>query len=99
MRAKKIEAEVLVVGSGPGGAMAATLLAEAGFDVLLLEEGKNLSLNSAPAYSFEEMRQKYRGGGLTTTLGKSTVTYVEGRCVGGGSEINLGLYHRPRADV
>ena len=38
MRAKKIEAEVLVVGSGPGGAMAATLLAEAGFDVLLLEE-------------------------------------------------------------
>jgi choline dehydrogenase-like flavoprotein len=60
-----------------------------------MEEGPDLGLDSAPAYSFEEMKQKYRGGGLTTTLGKTNVTYVEGRCVGGGSEVNSGLYHRP----
>ena len=95
MRPSTIEAEVLVVGSGPGGACSAALLAEAGFDVLLLEEGQDLPLESAEAYSFEEMKQKYRGGGLTTTLGKTNVTYVEGRCVGGGSEVNSGLYHRP----
>src|SRR5262249_22676277 len=27
------------------------------------------------------------------------VAYVEGRCVGGGSEINSGLYHRTPADI
>ena len=98
MRTKTLEATVLVVGSGPGGACSAALLAEAGFDVLLLEEGEDLGLETAPAYSFEEMKQKYRGGGLTTTLGKTNVTYVEGRCVGGGSEVNSGLYHRPMAE-
>jgi choline dehydrogenase-like flavoprotein len=97
MRPKTLEASVLVIGSGPGGACSAALLAEAGWDVLLIEEGEDLPLDSAPSYSFEEMRQKYRGGGLTTTLGKTNITYVEGRCVGGGSEVNSGLYHRPLA--
>ncbi|MDB1122426.1 GMC family oxidoreductase N-terminal domain-containing protein [Vibrio algarum] len=40
------------------------------------------------------MLQKYKHGGVSVALGKSTVTYVEGECAGGGSEINSGLYHR-----
>ena len=99
MRTQTVDTQVLVIGSGPGGACAAARLAEEGWDVLLLEEGEDLPLDSAPAYSFEEMRQKYRGGGLTTTIGSTNVTYVEGMCVGGGSEINSGLYHRPRAET
>ncbi len=79
--------------------MTAAMLAEAGLDVVLLEEGRDLSLNSAPAHSLEEMAQKYRNDGLTPALGKTKVTYVEGRCVGGASEINAGLYHRPMAEV
>ncbi|MBX3522760.1 MAG: GMC family oxidoreductase, partial [Xanthobacteraceae bacterium] len=35
-------AEIIVIGSGPGGAITAALLAEAGRDVLLLEAGPNL---------------------------------------------------------
>ena len=99
MRTQSMDTQVLVIGSGPGGACAAARLAEEGWDVLLLEEGEDLPLESAPAYSFEEMKQKYRGGGLTTTLGTTNVTYVEGKCVGGGSEINSGLYHRPRSET
>ena len=59
-----------------------------------VEEGEYLDPASAPAFSSEEMVQKYRNGGLTVALGRPKVAYVEGRCVGGGSEINSGLYHR-----
>ncbi len=88
-----------MIGSGPGGATTAALLAEAGLDVILLEEGRDLPLDSAPAHSLEEMAQKYRNDGLTPALGKTKVTYVEGRCVGGASEINAGLYHRPMPET
>ena len=32
-------------------------------------------------------------------MGRAKVAYVEGRCVGGGSEINRGLYHRTPPEV
>lgn len=89
------ECDVLVIGSGPGGATTACLAAEAGLDVLIVEEGANLRLSSAPSYSLAEMNQKYRNGGLTNAFGRTSVTYIEGRCVGGGSEVNAALYHRP----
>jgi len=93
--ATTLSCDVLVVGSGPSGAVTAALLAEAGRDVLLVEEGPDLQSESAANYSYDEMDQKYRNGGLTTTFGKTNVTYIEGRCVGGASEINAALYHRP----
>jgi choline dehydrogenase-like flavoprotein len=91
--------EIVVVGSGPGGAITAALLAEAGRNVLLIEEGDYLSLNSCAAFSKDEMVQKYRNGGQTVALGANKISYVEGRCVGGGSEINSGLYHRTPPEV
>lgn len=97
--ARTLRCEVAVVGSGPGGAITACLLAEAGRDVLLIEEGPFLPLDSCPAFSRLEMEQKYRNGGLTVALGANKIAYVEGRCVGGGSEINSGLYHRTPPDV
>ena len=86
--------EVTVIGSGPGGAVTACLLAEAGRRVKLCEEGEHRPLESCRPFSVEEMLQKYRAGGITVAMGSSKIAYVEGRCVGGGSEINSGLYHR-----
>jgi choline dehydrogenase-like flavoprotein len=97
--AASFKAEIVVIGSGPGGAVTACLLAEQGRDVLLLEEGPNLPLESCPPFSLEEMIQKYRCGGLTLAWGRPKVPYVEARCVGGGSEINSGLYHRTPPEV
>ncbi|HJN72414.1 MAG TPA: GMC family oxidoreductase [Myxococcota bacterium] len=97
--ANTLNCEVLVVGSGPSGAVTAAMLAEAGRDVLLVEEGPNLTPDSAANFSYAEMDQKYRNGGLTTTFGKTNITYIEGRCVGGASEINAALYHRPIDEV
>jgi choline dehydrogenase-like flavoprotein len=90
----EMRAEVVVAGSGPGGAITACLLAEAGRDVLLVEEGPFLPLESCAPFTKDEMLQEYRNGGQTVAMGKNKIAYVEGRCVGGGSEINSGLYHR-----
>ena len=89
-----MRAEIVVVGSGPGGAITACLLAEAGRDVLLVEDGPFYPLASCVPFSRDEMLQKYRNGGQTVAMGRNKISYVEGRCVGGGSEINSGLYHR-----
>src|ERR1051326_822432 len=91
--------EIAVIGSGPGGAITAALLAEAGRDVLLIEEGPFYQLESCEPFSKTEMLQKYRNGGQTVALGRNKVAYVEGRCVGGGSEINSGLYHRTPPEI
>ena len=37
---------------------------------------------------------KYRHGGSCAALGRPAIAYAEGRCVGGSTEINSGLYHR-----
>jgi choline dehydrogenase-like flavoprotein len=94
----QIRTKIVVIGSGPGGAITATLLAEAGLEVLLVEEGPHLPLESCEPFSRQEMVQKYRNGGLTLTMGSAKVSYVEARCVGGGSEINSALYHRTPPD-
>lgn len=90
---------MLVVGSGPGGAVTACTLAEAGREVLVVEEGGYLEQDSCAPFSTDEMESKYRNGGLTMAMGTPKVVYVEGRCAGGGSEINSGLYHRTPPEV
>src|SRR5262245_11613741 len=93
------DAEVIVIGSGPGGAISAALLAEAGREVLVLEEGPQLALDSCTPFSQAEMVQKYRNAGATVALGEPRLAYVEARCVGGGSEVNSALYHRAPAQA
>jgi choline dehydrogenase-like flavoprotein len=90
----RLGAELVVVGSGPGGSVTAGLLAEAGRDVLLIEEGPYVQPDVCPPFTRAEMVRKYRNGGVTVTLGRAKMAYVEGRCAGGGSEVNSGLYHR-----
>jgi choline dehydrogenase-like flavoprotein len=91
--------EILVIGSGPGGSVTAATLAEGGRSVTLIEDGPDSSGESCAPFSIGEMEQKYRNGGLTPALGRPTIAYVEGRCVGGGSEINSGLYHRTPPEI
>ena len=94
-----LRAEAVVAGSGPGGAITACLLAEAGREVILIEEGYEHGPKACEPFSVEEMALKYRNGGLTPAFGRVKVAYVEGRCVGGGSEVNSGLYHRTPTEV
>lgn len=91
--------DVLVIGSGAGGAPTAATLAEAGFDVIVVEEGPFVEQGSIVPFSLEQMNRQYRGGGVTVALGRPSIAYTEGRCAGGGTEVNSGLYRRPPTDV
>jgi len=95
----RLDAEVLVVGSGAGGAPTAALLAEAGFDVLVLEEGAMVRQGEVTPFSLEQMDRQYRSGGVTAAIGLPSIAYTEGCCAGGGTEVNSGLYRRPPEDV
>src|SRR4029453_8363481 len=86
--------DVLVVGSGAGGAITAAALARAGRTVTVVEEGPWVPADAMEPFSLEEMVAKYRHHGLAAALGNPAIAYAEGRCVGGSTEINSGLYHR-----
>ena len=61
----ELRTDVAVLGSGPGGAITACLMAEAGRDVVLIEDGPFLPLGSTAPFSSREMQEKYRNGGIT----------------------------------
>jgi choline dehydrogenase-like flavoprotein len=89
----------LVIGSGPGGSVTAALLAEAGHDVLLVEEGTANDGQAPEPFSLDEMAGRYRYRGLNPSFGRPKVAFVEACCLGGGSEINSALYHRAPPEV
>ncbi len=95
----RLATQVLIIGSGAGGATTAAMLAEAGFEVLVVEEGPWIDQDTVVPFSLEQMDRQYRSGGVTVALGFPTVAYTEGRCAGGGTEVNSGLYIRPPVDV
>jgi choline dehydrogenase-like flavoprotein len=93
------DTDVLIVGSGAGGGPTAALLAEAGLDVVIVEEGPLVRQGDVVPFSLDQMDRQYRAGGVTAALGRPAIAYAEGCCVGGGTEINSGLYRRPPHDV
>ena len=93
------KSEIVVIGSGPGGSISAALLAEAGREVTLIEEGEHHPQGKFGHFSAAELEACYRSGGMTSALGSRPINYVEACCLGGGSEVNSGLYHRIPQDV
>lgn len=89
-----VDADVVVVGSGAGGATVAAELAEAGFDVVVVEDGSYYQTRDFTADSSAMFRQLYRNGGATMALGAPPVFYQEGRAVGGSTVINGGMSWR-----
>lgn len=87
-------ADVVVVGSGAGGAVAAKELAEAGLKVIVLEEGEHFDRRDFAGAPPERLRRFYRGNGLTFTIGVPTISLPIGRGVGGSTLINSGTCFR-----
>ena len=58
-----LDTEILVIGSGAGGATTAAVLAEAGRTVLVVEEGPWVDPDEVEPFSLEEMERKYRHHG------------------------------------
>ncbi len=97
--AESEECDVVIVGSGAGGAVAAAMLAEAGLDVVVLEAGGAFDRDSYPSDPLEAIARLYRDGGLTIAEGRPQIPVPVGRAVGGTTVVNSGTCFRAPADV
>jgi choline dehydrogenase-like flavoprotein len=92
-----LQADVVIVGTGPGGAAIARVLAESGRKVVLVEEGPPASrfrrnFTNAQRYHFQE-------GGAMVAGGSGLMPIAAGRGVGGGSLVNSAIALRTPAAV
>lgn len=97
------ECDVVVIGSGAGGAVAAATLAESGRRVIVLEEGPHYT--SAEYQRFkpsESVRRLFREAGMVTALGigqTPIISITMGRAVGGSSLLTGGVCFRVPGEV
>jgi choline dehydrogenase-like flavoprotein len=90
----RVECGAVIVGSGAGGATMAAELADAGIDVVMVEEGGYHPTESFTAGNLRALRTLYRDGGAGIALGRPSVVFAEGRCVGGSTVVNGGMSWR-----
>jgi choline dehydrogenase-like flavoprotein len=86
-----VDCGAVIVGSGAGGATMAAELAGAGIDVVVIEEGDYHPTGSFTTSSMRALRTLYRDGGGGMAIGKPSVLFAEGRCVGGSTVVNGGM--------
>jgi choline dehydrogenase-like flavoprotein len=89
-----LDSDVVVIGSGAGGSTIAAELAEAGLDVVVLEEGGYYTTRDFTAEATKMVRAMYRDGGALMALGSPPILLQEGRAVGGSTVINGGMSWR-----
>lgn len=108
LHAASVSYDVIVVGSGYGGGVAASRLARAGKRVAVLERGREVLTGEFPS-RFPDLRNEMQVTGRNSRVGSGTGLYdvrlgddmhvLVGRGVGGGSLINAGVALRPDARV
>ena len=89
-----LECGVVIVGVGGRGATVAAELAEAGVDVVVIEEGGYHPTESFTTGTGQALRTLYRDAGGGMAVGRPSVLYTEGRCVGGSTVVNGGMSWR-----
>jgi choline dehydrogenase-like flavoprotein len=86
-----VDADVVVVGSGAGGAVAAANLARAGMRTVVVEAGPEVRsedmVRDAPRFMARYMWE----GGLRMIGGTSQVPSLQGRCLGGSTVMNSAI--------
>jgi choline dehydrogenase-like flavoprotein len=82
-----LEADVVIVGTGAGGGIAAETLCDAGLTVLMIEEGPLKSSRDFHMLENEAYRDLYQESAARKTADKA-INILQGRCVGGGTTVN-----------
>jgi len=89
-----VECDVVVVGTGAGGAVVGRELAEAGLAVVFVEEGKYFDRTHFSGRSFQMQQKLYRRGGSTFSIGNVGIPIPLGQTVGGTTTVNSGTCYR-----
>ncbi|MHA2502362.1 MAG: FAD-dependent oxidoreductase, partial [Candidatus Kariarchaeaceae archaeon] len=95
---RELATEVLIIGSGAGGSMAAYTLAAQGIKVIVLEEGPYVDKSDFNQKENELVRKMYRRGGALATDDMS-IRILQGRVFGGSTTINWMNCFRTPDDV
>jgi choline dehydrogenase-like flavoprotein len=82
-----LEADIAIVGTGAGGAMAAETLSAAGLSVVMIEEGPLATSSDFHMLEREAYPQLYQESAARKTRDKA-INILQGRCVGGGTTVN-----------
>lgn len=94
----RLRCDVVVIGSGAAGSVVAAELAEAGQDVLVLEEGPCIPSDTYRHFRpSESVRHMWRDAAMTAAMGVGDtpmVNVMAGRCVGGSSVLTGGVCFR-----
>ncbi|MCL9998161.1 MAG: GMC family oxidoreductase N-terminal domain-containing protein [Erythrobacter sp.] len=91
------EVEVVVIGSGAGGAVAAANLAAQGYEVLVIEAGPYLSSTQITTHEKWMSSSLFKDGAIQTTRDRDIIVF-QGRTVGGSTVINNGICLRLEAE-
>ena len=81
-------ADVCVIGAGGGGAVAAAELADAGLDVVVLEQGPHWTSADFTQREDEMLPRLFEEAGMRQTEDGSIIV-LQGRCIGGSTVHNL----------
>lgn len=98
-RARDDELDVVVVGSGAAGAVAAYTLAKAGLAVAIVEEGPWLRTRDMTPDVHSTFLRVMRQAGMQVLQGKAYMPMLQGRCVGGSTLVNSAIAWRTPEDV
>ncbi len=96
----EIECDVLVIGSGAGGAVVAKELAEKGLNVAVVEEGFRYGASEFSGEARDMLPLLYRDGGSTVTLPPISIPVLPfvllpmGKCLGGTTVVNSSTCYR-----
>jgi len=80
--------DAVVIGSGPGGAACAAVLAESGAKVAIVEEGDWINTENSPTNLASSFKNYYRDNGTSAFIGSPPTPFLQGCAVGGSSTIN-----------
>jgi choline dehydrogenase-like flavoprotein len=86
--------DVVIIGSGAGGAVVAKELAEAGRSVIVLEEGAYFNKDDFAGPPMHRFQKIARDAGTTQTFSRRPIPLPLGKAVGGSTVINSGTCWR-----
>lgn len=83
-------ADVAIIGSGAGGGPIAKELAEAGYSIVVMEEGGYFTREDFDFRQDHAFLRLYRDAGQCVTLGLPVIVMPQGKTVGGTTTVNSG---------